>query len=241
MSSAQIDFATRHPIRHSYWNQMSDTTVLGAALYTFGIDPNAWYDELDALPIEDMPYDGLPQDFDERIEIICSAVRAELIKKIPNSSHPYVNKDTKIYFKSFLDWFEASPYVNKQTQPQSLSNLTPVAKPITNIITTQPKQTSNILSDFDPLVLDVIAKMFQQDSDSAANNVIWKKNAKNAKRNGLDQARITIGKGTAQSTYDPEKVGEWLISKGKLDQAKLYRILGSNLPARSRDKIDLYR
>ena len=107
MSLAPKDFATRHPIRHNYWEQMSDITVLGAALYTFGIDPDAWHQELDAVPYEDMPYNELPQSFDERIAVICSAVRAELIKKLPNPAHSYINEDTKIYIKSFFDWFKS--------------------------------------------------------------------------------------------------------------------------------------
>ena len=114
---------------------------------------------------------------------------------------------------------------------------------LSNNANTQPKNFEDTTSDFDPLLLDVIAQMFPISKDAEDNASIWGSYAKNATRNGLDQARATIGKGKSQSTFHPEKVGEWLISKGKgnLDQAKLYRTLGANLPARSRDKADLYK
>ena len=243
MSLAPRDFATRHPIRHAYWEQMSDTTVLGAALYSFGIDPNAWYDELDSFSMEDMPYDELPPKFDERIDIICSAVRADIIKKLPNAMHNFVNQDTKIYLKSFFEWFKASPYAGKSIQTQA-SPTTPTTsttpKPTIVKLDSQPKQSTNALSDFDSLKLDVIAQIFPLSTDPEENTSIWGNFAKNATRNGLDKARADKGKGKAQSTFYPEQVGEWLISKGRLDQAKLYRILARNLPPRSRDKLDYY-
>ncbi len=243
MSLAPKDFATRHPIRHAYWAQMSDMTVLGATLYTFGIDPNAWYDELEAQVMEDMPYDELPKDFDERMEIICSAVRAELIKKLPNAPHPFVNADTKIYIKSFFEWLKSSAYANNLASITPTTGTPPSAQaPViaTNTSAPQPTQPSNTISDFDALVVDGIAKIFPLHADPEQNCSIWTKHAKNAVRNGLVDARVSIGKGQAQSTYQPEKVGDWLISKGKMDQAKVNRLLGANLPPRSRDNKHLY-
>ena len=241
MSLAPKDFATRHPIRHAYWAQMSDITVLGATLYTFGIDPNAWYDELEAQVMEDMPYNELPKDFDERMEIICSAVRAELIKRLPNASHPFVNDDTKIYIKSFFEWLKSSAYANNSASITPTTALSQSEQaPVIATTSSQPTQPTNTISDFDALVVDGIAKIFPLHSDPEQNRAIWKKNAKNANRNGLKGARVEVGSGQAQSKFQPEKVGDWLISKGKMDQAKVNRLLGANLPLRSRDNKHLY-
>jgi len=239
----QKDLATRFPIRHSYWEQMSDTTVIGAALYSLGIDPDAWDKMCDAADMEDLPYDELPNNIDERISIICSAVRAELIKKLPNAN-PYVNADTKIYIKSFFEWLKSSAYANNLASITPTTAIPPSAQaPViaTNTTTSpQPTQPTNTISDFDALVVDGIAKIFPLHSDPEQNCSIWTKHAKNAVRNGLVDARVSVGKGQAQSTYQPEKVGDWLISKGKMDQAKVNRLLGANLPPRSRDNKHLY-
>ncbi len=224
------NFIARYPIKHAFWEQMSDTTIYGAALYTFGIDPSACDQALDEICAEDMSCDDLPQDLGERIAIIRSAVRAGLIKKLPNPASPDVNVYTEIYFKSFLEWFEASSYAKKLNQTQG----SPTPEP------TPETEPANAISDFDPLVLDGIAKMFPQVTDSSENDLIWKDYAKNAKRNDLKQTRTSVGKGKGQSTFCPEKVGEWLINKGKLDRAKLKRILRANLPDRSLEKLDWY-
>lgn len=92
---------------------------------------------------------------------------------------------------------------------------------------------SSVISTHDPLPLDGIALMFKLKQVEADNSKHWRKYAKGAERNGLAVARVVIGKGTAQSKFDPVAVGEWLVSKGLIDQAKVDRFLMSNLPKRS--------
>lgn len=92
----------------------------------------------------------------------------------------------------------------------------------------------------DPLPLNGIALIFKIVHDVGKNNDEWKLLAKAAVRNGLISARVKAGRGTAQSIFDPVAVGEWLVKSGKIDQAKVERILNSNLPSRSAHLRNLY-
>lgn len=82
---------------------------------------------------------------------------------------------------------------------------------------------------FDPLPVEALAKMFMIDLAR------WKKWQDKAKVNGLIDAR----EGSAK--FNPYKAGVWLVRKGTQgwDDARLYRTLANNLPARSLDKAHL--
>jgi len=86
---------------------------------------------------------------------------------------------------------------------------------------------------FDPLPLSNIAKMFPQDKDDQRNLKKWKSWSSNASRNGLINARITIGKGRAESTYNPWMVSDWLVLNKDLTRVKAKYKLANNLPYRS--------
>ena len=77
---------------------------------------------------------------------------------------------------------------------------------------------------FDPVPVESLEKMFP------ANNK-WKQWADKAKATGLICAR------KARAKFNPYQAGMWFIRKGMegWDEARLYRTLANNLPARSRD------
>lgn len=86
---------------------------------------------------------------------------------------------------------------------------------------------------FDPLPISTIAKIFNINQDVKNNLDTWKKYSRQAKRNGLDVARVEVAKGSGRSTFDPQKVGDWLIDNGHMEPEKVNRKLDNNLPKRS--------
>lgn len=78
---------------------------------------------------------------------------------------------------------------------------------------------------FDPLPVEALEKMFP----AGGKWVAW---ADKAASNGLQDARV------ARAKFNPYKAGLWFVRKGAKDwdDARLYRTLTNNLPARSRDK-----
>lgn len=93
----------------------------------------------------------------------------------------------------------------------------------------------------DPLKTDGIALIYKVSPNSSENRELWRDFAKNADRNGLDVARTVIGKGRAQSQFDPVDVGEWLVKNSKMERALVDRILNNNLPLRSAHLKDLFK
>lgn len=98
------------------------------------------------------------------------------------------------------------------------------------------------LSTFDPVSLSGIAKMFRLNPDDEQNIEMWKKHAEKASENGLKKARVSVSRGSEESTFDPELVGDWLVYKQRtiFTRAKINNILRKNLPKRSKDKEDFY-
>jgi hypothetical protein len=94
------------------------------------------------------------------------------------------------------------------------------------------KQT---IDAFDALPLSGIAGLFSTNSvtDSLGK---WKKLASKASSNGLIHAREAITGGKAESTFNPVRVANWLISKHGSSPEQLERKLKSNLPDRSKDQ-----
>lgn len=85
-----------------------------------------------------------------------------------------------------------------------------------------------------PLPISGIAKIFKIDLDEKNNTDKWNVHARQAQRNGLADARVTNGKGRSKSTFDPIRIGEWLVKQGKMSQAEIDRRLAKNLPERSK-------
>ena len=87
---------------------------------------------------------------------------------------------------------------------------------------------------FDPVPIKIIAKIFKFCDDETENLKKWKKYARSAYRNGLNDARALAAKGRGSSLFLPDKVGQWLItSTGEKPQGNVNRILANNLPPRS--------
>lgn len=216
-------FAQHNPIDKEFWSKMSDISILGATLYTLGIDP-------DALSVHQHHYgepastdEELPDGFLARLNIIKSAVRVGSIQRVGVSDNKpsEIADATRIVKDSFLDWCSDQEYTCEATETEPEDS------------TGAKQQNEKDESTHDPLPLDGIALMFKVEIDDAKNILCWRKFAKNAERNKLATARTKKNKGKAQSIFDPVKVGDWLVAKGKIDQSRVNIILANNYPPRS--------
>ena len=234
------NYSFRHPIDHAHWDKMSHIDILGAALYTFGVDPAAIWADLECSegwpPLEELePYLG------DRQRIIESAVISGKIKTIaePPTSETQLTNTLLISLDSFKEWckennFSCKPTLAEAEYPKYQQGY---IKPVRN----KSKNKSNTLpSNFDPLSLTKISEIFKLDNDSSVNKTRWKGYAKDAKRNGLSDARIAEGKGTRESTFDPEKVGGWLIKKDHMTEVNIKKKLDSISPLRSAHNEDYF-
>ena len=52
--------------------------------------------------------------------------------------------------------------------------------------------------------------------------------------------RGNLSKGKRESTFDPIKIGDWLVTKAYKTMAEVNKILAKNLPDRSAHKKDYY-
>lgn len=222
------DFAQHNPVNKNFWEKMSDLTILQATLYTFDIDPGAIQKYLNAYAEPVSTDDELPEEFLNRLSIVKSAVRAGLIKRLAVAGNHSgdVDDDTRILQKSFSKWCVKNDYT-RESEDKTLD------------ITQQPHAAAGGESTHDPLLLNGLAEMFKLDPADVANKDIWKQFAHDAIRNGLSTARTQKGKGKAQSLFDPVKVGDWLVKKGKLTQEKVDRVLNNNLPPRNKHLKDI--
>ena len=94
--------------------------------------------------------------------------------------------------------------------------------------------SKNLEEAFDPLPLDIIAKMFPLKKDEIENQNRWKYHSGKASQNGLKLARVKAGKGKKLSTFNPYLVGRWVTTiKDGLPPERVNRKLSSNLPSRS--------
>ena len=86
-----------------------------------------------------------------------------------------------------------------------------------------------------------IAKLFPLiiDGKGEANIAKWKGLAKKANENGLVAARVLKG-GSAESMFDPWRVAEWLVSKGKNNRAEVNRRIKANLEPEYEDFMEGY-
>lgn len=105
------DFTQRHPFDNKFWDKMSDLTIVQAALYTLGIEPAAIQADFNTYE-EPVSTDELPHGFLDRITIIKSAVRADVIERVDTSSnnHSEVVDETRIAKDSFLKWCAKQSY-----------------------------------------------------------------------------------------------------------------------------------
>ncbi|MDZ7655710.1 MAG: hypothetical protein U0997_07170 [Sulfurimicrobium sp.] len=103
------NIAHRYPINHELWDKMEDISIEGAALYSFGIDPDAILLEMERP--DDNELDLLPSDYRERLSIIKSAVRAGTIERVKVNGRDAGGWDdhTRILKASFKKWCKAKP------------------------------------------------------------------------------------------------------------------------------------
>ncbi|MCK9387701.1 MAG: hypothetical protein M0Q22_04820 [Sulfuritalea sp.] len=233
------NLAHRYPIKQDLWNKMEVLPVEGAALYSYGLDPDTIRQELEHCGYEDNSLDELPSDFDERIRIIKSAVIAGSIKRGSPENRKAVGCDdhTLIKISSFVKWREKH---HADWKPAEATPAYPEYQPDYEPGVSEQQDGAAKEQPFDPLRTNGIALLFPLDTENTKNISIWKALAKNAKRNGLSVARIQLIGGKAQSRFDPLKVAEWLVATGKYTQKKVDQILSNNLPARSAHLKDFF-
>lgn len=220
------NLAHRYPIREEFWDKMEDISIEGAVLYTFGIAPDTIQLELEHCGYEDNSLDELPKEFPERLRIIKSAVRSGAIKcsSVGTTTPPACDDQTRILMSSFRQWHES---IKGSWLPAPAIPDYPAFQPDAEVPSDEPSQDEK--PTHNPLSTNGIAMMFKLDSNDENNNKIWKNFAKNAKRNGLNAARMQVVGGTGQSRFDPVKVADWLVDNGKIARNKANQILASNL------------
>jgi len=128
-------------------------------------------------------------------------------------------------------------FLSKWATSQNNSNRKVKPSVIPNEVTTPNdghfgKET---IDAFDPLMISGIAHLFSTISPSFSIGK-WKELAGKAKANGLIDARVTVTGGKAESTFNPVRVANWLISKHGSLPEHIERKLRSNLPDRSKDQ-----
>ena len=112
----------------------------------------------------------------------------------------------------------------------SLQQIQELAKEHAHLKTEIPLKNKPFKAVLPPLPLKGIAKMFLLVPNSDENLKLWKKHAKNAKRNHLNISRARVIGGKAQSHFYPEKVADWLAENGHMPYGQVERILRNNLP-----------
>ena len=90
---------------------------------------------------------------------------------------------------------------------------------------------------FDPLNVTGIASLFSVVNPKFAHQK-WKSLASRARANGLIDARETVTGGRTESTFNPVRVANWLITKHGSPPEHIGRRLKNNLPARSKDQVE---
>lgn len=175
------------------------------------------------LKIINEEYPRLYHSYQARLRTAIRCVGSELtIFDHPNNG---VMAEDKIFLKSeFIQWLTS---INKKFPHQLLGASTVNVEPVVL------KVKSNSDGIFDSLPTSGIANIFKLDVDPENNKKKWNDYARQAKRNGLFECRDKIGVGRGKSTFDPMKVGVWLVSNGIIEQDRVNKCLGNNLPPRN--------
>ena len=234
------NYSFRHPIDHAFWNKMSHISILGAVLYTFGVDPEAPSKEIEHTG-EPQPLEELESYIDDRRAIIKSAVLSGLIKTVGRRPklQIHVEDSLNISLSSLKKWCKENDLTCESTL--AVPKYPEYQPGYTKPERANSKNKSNTPTpDFDPLSLRAISMIFVLDRDTLINKTRWKAFAKDANRNELVGARIVKGKGKRESTFDPIKIGDWLVTKAYKTMAEVNKILAKNLPDRSAHKKDYY-
>lgn len=135
-----------------------------------------------------------------------------------------------------LAWLEDQKKVYADPSPGEKKQEPEQEPTVEEEITPGVRRTAEIeqeISDlFDTVHADGLAQMFKVIANEEQNLDQWRNWIGRAARNRLRQARMANrGKG-----FNPVKVADWLVTEGKMDRARVNRILVNNLPLRSRDK-----
>lgn len=97
----------------------------------------------------------------------------------------------------------------------------------------EPKQdfieTGELGTAFYPASTSALSDIFTLHQDKSKNLAEWRKLANDASRNGLAKARVTQGRGKAESKFDLWLVGEWLVEQKGIPWGTVSRKLVANL------------
>lgn len=111
---------------------------------------------------------------------------------------------------------------------ETINNEVAIAPPRVNV-------NPDIEDLFDPLPNEGIWKMFLLGKSEQENEIKWQSIFGKAKANKLFNARFEKEEGLKKYTYNPSKVGDWLVKKGLLTREKVDSVLAKNLPKDSKD------
>ena len=229
------------PINYKYWFSFDHWTFEQAAYLFINIDPN---DKEHITLINHVNYKKRHAGHFNSIDTF-----NEYLQLIKSTDFSKYDKDNALVGSvSLVAFFMLVKEKNLERFPSRLKREWENSPMNPNKPTTVPKPTAatkvtkastegyfgkETIDAFDSLQISGIANLFSTISPSWDTDK-WKNKASKAKINGLSEARDTVTGGRAESTFNPVRVANWLISnQGSLPE-HIERRLRKNLPDRSK-------
>lgn len=228
-----------------FWRNMPHAMAWQACALSLNIDPDSmkhsahgWMAGPGRGPFfepSSFPSRDVEDQFDKRLRLLSARITKfhlhSIIQGAPSHCEIYLS-EFAAWAVSEMKWDGLPPELVALTQKQDKqAGAAPVTSPSDDEQTNptdDADHTETLAALFEPVPVEALEKMFPASGK-------WKNWAEKAKSNGLIVARV----GTAK--FNPYKAGTWFVQKGwdGWDNARLYRTLASNLPARSRDDAHL--
>lgn len=229
-----------------HWSRMSDLTIFQAGFWMQEKSDPLDHEHRCACDgsYENHFYERGSEAVHKKCLEIDSAIRVGSIKITKEIRHNDLRLDfdhTRILKSDWIDWCyrngyselaDRFTYPSNALQQETAEEIEAVAGTSLSSIDMEEQAPANVDHNetlaalFDPLPVEALAKMFITDVAQ------WEKWADRADRNGLKSAR------QGRKIFNPYKAGIWFVRNGAegWDDARLYRALANNLPARSSDK-----
>lgn len=229
------------PIDYDYWFSFDHWTFEQAAYLLSNIDPN---DKEHITDINNVNYKRLHSGHFNSIDTFnknLQLIKGTNFSKYDDLNAPIGSASLTSIFRLAEEeniWGFPSRLKRKwENSPMNPNKLTTVTKPTAETKATKASTEGHFgnetIDAFDSLPISGIANLFSSISPSWDIEE-WKKKASKAKTNGLSESRETVTGGSAESTFNPVRVANWLISNHGSLPEHIERRLRNNLPDRSK-------
>jgi len=229
-------------IDYKHWFNLDYWTLEQAAYLFSGIDPNdrstiVFLDSHDSLQRNHSPYSQVEpslqkQRFTKNLQTLEGYEFSDVKDNAKVPVAKLITSAQKIGIK--LDRQLLSEWAASQKNP----NREVKAPVIQKEVTTNEGHFGKVTIDaFDPLKLGAIVSLFSRISPGFSDER-WRNLASRAKANGLIDARETVTGGKAESTFNPVRVANWLITKHGFSPEHIARKLKNNMPERSKGQAE---